>query len=314
MNVLITGGYGNLGSWLVRYFVEKNEKVTILSKNYKSFLQGYSHSCICVDIEDEEKTLSSLKSQMFDVVIHAASCNDQFLDNYPYKSLKINAWGTRNILNALKDNPPKHFIYLSTFHVYGKQSGIIEETTELAPQNDYALTHLFAEYYLKKYAMQNNFFYSIIRLTNSYGCPLDPFTSKWYLVLNDLIKMAFEKHAIELKTNGNASRDFIWMGTVCKVIYELSKLKPENEVYNLSEEKTYTIKEIAEMVKEVYELRYNKILPICLNPEDKTPVGKQLLVKSHKLKNKVKYEPNNQIKNETIKIFDLLEKIKTNDY
>ena len=61
--------------------------------------------------------------------------------------MEINTVGTKNLLEALNLTNLKNFVYISTFHVYGLTEGDIDENTELNPKNDYALTHLFAEFY-----------------------------------------------------------------------------------------------------------------------------------------------------------------------
>lgn len=308
MKLLITGGYGNLGAWLLKFFAEKGEEVTVLSRSKKNFMNETNHQFIQADIESETSMLAALENQHFDVVLHCASFNDTFLPDYAFKSLKINGWGTRNLLNALKQHPPAHFIYLSTFHVYGNPIGTVTEQTPVSPRHDYATTHLFGELYTQQYAQTHNIPFSIIRLTNSYGCPLDAETNKWYLVLNDLAKMAFEKKEILLKTNGKAQRDFIWMGTVCHVLHQLAATKPENTLYNLSEEQTFSIKSIAEKVQKAYVEKYKIELPITINEADLNAYAQNMTVSSAKLKSKIPYAANDQLKNEALKIFEKLER------
>ena len=194
MKVLITGGFGNLGSWLVRHFCKNGFEVTILGRQRKSFLDDYAFEFIQCDISSSDSCKNALQEKNFDVVIHAASFNDTFLPNYSEKALLANTLGTRNILEHLNKNHLKHFIYLSTFHVYGASSGHITERTVPSPIHDYATTHLFGELYVEQFQRTHALPYTIIRLTNSYGCPLDIHSDKWYLVLNDLAKAAFEKN------------------------------------------------------------------------------------------------------------------------
>ena len=77
--------------------------------------------------------------------------------------------------------------------------------TELNPKNDYASTHLFAEYYVKQFGLTHGLQYTILRLTNSYGSPTFVDSNKWYLVLNDLTRSAYENGRIIIKSNGKAN-------------------------------------------------------------------------------------------------------------
>lgn len=302
--ILITGGLGNLGSWLTRHFVEQGFDVYVLTRKAKIELQGISYRVIEADITDI-KTLKHKVTTPFDVCIHAASFNEFFLEGYAEKALLINAWGTRNLLEALQVHGVKKFIYLSTFHVYGASSGHITEETPVFPKNDYATTHLCAEHYVKQFAFTCKLDYTIFRLTNSYGCPSSIQSDKWYLVLNDLVKSAYEQSKIVLKSNGRALRDFIWMGDVCKIISQTIDA-PMEETYNLSAEKSYKIIEIANMVKNVYEKRYARAIKIEINEHDNES-SKPLVVSHAKLKSILNLDICDQFENEINKIFDLLE-------
>ena len=105
--------------------------------------------------------------------------------------------------------------------MYGKDFGTLEESTPTLPLNDYANSHLSAENIVRQHALVKKLPATILRLTNSYGAPIDPRTTKWGLLLNDLAKMAFYKERLSLKSSPDTYRDFIWMGDVAEIIYFL---------------------------------------------------------------------------------------------
>ncbi len=296
--LLITGGFGNLGLWFSEYFTTKGYEVYILSKSIKN---SFIYKSIQADITNLEELKEKLKYIELDYVIHTASYNEHFHKNYAKKALLVNSLGTRNLIEVLKDKNLKNFIYLSTFHIYGATSGVIDESTPPNPKNDYALTHLFAEYYLNL----TNFSYIIFRLTNSYGSPKSISTTKWYLVLNDLVKSAYLYRKIVLNSNGEAKRDFIWMGDVCRVVEKSFKFKP-NSIFNLSSKRSYNILYIAKKVQKIYKKRYKKDIDIIINREDKSkPLD--LVVDNSKLKRLIDFEFSDRFESEIEKIFMLLE-------
>ena len=296
--LLITGGFGNLGLWFSEYFTKKGYEVYILSKNIKD---GFIYKTIQADITDLEELKDRLKYIELDYIIHTASYNEHFHKNYAKKALLVNSLGTRNLIEVLKDKNIKRFIYLSTFHIYGATSGIIDEDTPPNPKNDYALTHLFAEYYFNL----SNFPYIIFRLTNSYGSPKSISTNKWYLVLNDLVKSAYLYKRITLNTNGEAKRDFIWMGDVCRVVEKSFKFE-QNGIFNLSSNKSYNILFLAKKVREIYNKRYKRDIEIIINKRDKTkPLD--LVVDNSKLKKLIDFEFSDRFESEIENIFTLLE-------
>ncbi|MDX4069028.1 NAD-dependent epimerase/dehydratase family protein [Aliarcobacter skirrowii] len=306
--VLITGGFGNLGSYIVKHLLNMNYEVTILTRREKYKFENLKYKVVECDITNLEELKLKLNYD-FDFCVHCASFNEFFLENYPKKALEINTLGTRNLLEVLSLKDFKNFIYFSTFHVYGLNSGFIDEMTVANPKNDYASTHLFAEYYVKQFGYTHNLRYTILRLTNSYGCPIYKDTDKWYLVLNDLVKMAFEKNKIVLNSNGKAKRDFIYMGDVANIVDKLLKVETTNEIYNLSAGKTYEIIDLAKKVQIIYRKRYNKDIELKINQNDLTKCG-DLYVKNIKLKSLVNYEIDEErIDKEIEEIFNLLEKV-----
>ena len=300
--VLITGGLGNLGSWITVFLSERYD-VYVLSKRVENTLDC-RYTIIQADITNMEELKLKLNIE-FDFCIHTASYNEFFNDNYAGKALSINTLGTRNLIEVLKNKTLKNFIYLSTFHVYGASSGLVTESTDLNPKNDYASTHLFAEYYLKQFNATDCFPFVIFRLTNSYGAPKYINSTKWYLVLNDLVKSAYTENKIVLKGNGKATRDFIWMQDVCYVIEE-SLLFKQNEIYNLSSAMIFSMYDLAKKVQEVYIKRYNKDIGIVINKNDKTP-DVNLKVDNSKLMKTLNIEFQDMFYKEIESIFILLE-------
>lgn len=305
MNVLITGGLGNLGLWITEYLLEQNHNVTVISRSEKVKMTHDNYRFVAVDITNPEALLSVIDGY-FDVCIHAASYNEYFHDNYTEKSLQVNALGTEYLCQALNEHGVGKLIYLSTFHVYGASSGVITESSDVLPVNDYGLTHYFAEKYIEKHSRLSGLNFCILRLTNSYGCPKDINTDKWYLVLNDLCQMAFDTKKIVLNSNGKASRDFIWMGDVVMAIsLVMNEVKCTNTVYNLSSGRSLSIINIARSVKHIYNEIFNQDLPIEFNISDRTEFS-ELLVENKKILSVIDIEFNENIFLEAKKIFELL--------
>ncbi len=306
--VLITGGLGNLGSWLTAYFCEQTDyDVTVLASRQRPILSNLNFDFIACDIADRQAVGRSLEGRSFDYVVHTASVNDFFEDNFAEDALRVNALGTRHLLAHFAQQPAlPHFVYFSTFQVYGRRNGEITETTPTEPKNDYGATHLFAEYYVKQFHATHQLPYTIFRLTNSYGCPKDPDSSKWYLVLNDLARMAATEGQIVLKSNGQASRDFIWMGDVCQIIHRTLELpQPPNDTFNISGERTYRMIDVAEMVQTAYQDEYQEALPIKINEDDTNQYPDDLLVSSAKLRQLVDFERDAHFQEEAKQIFAL---------
>lgn len=306
MNLLITGGLGNLGLWLTHYFLDKGECVTVIGRTEKVIIKHDNYKFIACDITNQDD-LGLAITKHYDFCIHTASYNEHFQAGYKARALSINALGTDNLCEALLKHGVGKLIYLSTFHVYGESSGVITEQNDISPVNDYGLTHYFAEKYIEKHAKINGLNFCTLRLTNSYGCPRRIDTDKWYLVLNDLCKNAYEKNKIVLNSNGRGSRDFIWMGDVVNTISAvMSEEQCSNTFYNLSSGKSLSILDIATLVKQAYKETFSQVLPIEVNASDRTEFS-ELIVENKKLLDVINIKFHENILLEAKNIFELLE-------
>ncbi len=306
MKVLITGGFGYIGSWLSNYFCKNGYDVHILSNSNDRFLKGVNYNFIKADVSNINELKSKVKEN-YDYCIHLASNNDYFIEGYAEKALHINALGTRNILETIVNKNIKKFIYFSTSHVYGAAKEMVDESFLPNPLNDYACTQLFGEYYVRQFGIINQLPYTIVRPTNGYGAPKFLNTTKWYLVFNSLVRSAYENKEIILNSDGQAMRDFIWIGDICKIIESILITKETvNEIINLSSGKMYKIIEIAEIVKKVYESRYKRSISIKINPNN-NPKFYSLKISNQKLCKLINFHPNEKFLEEADSIFSLLE-------
>jgi UDP-glucose 4-epimerase len=305
--VLITGGLGNLGSWLTDYLLQNTDwEIYVLSSkpNYYEFSRPYH--LLTVDITDKEALDNVLKPFAFDYVYHLASVNEIFVAGYDELAHRVNVLGTQNLIDVFGSKIPKKWVYLSTFYVYGAPKGVIDEHTICAPLHSYGSTHLLAERIFQSQIPEKN--QAIMRLSNSYGCPKLPNNSKWFLVLNDLCKQAVEHKKIKLLSNGKPTRDFIWMGDACEILYQSIRNEEIYGVYNLNSEQVYSMYEIASFVQKAFFEYCGQEIEVEVNTEDQKEYKEDWHLSNQKLINKLPFEFHNQIASEAQKIFKLLEK------
>ena len=300
--ILITGASGNLGSWMMEHFASSFEVVG-LSRQEGAASPNGEHRMVYADITNEDRLKQILVEEKPAIVIHLASVNESFLSGYADLALAVNAGGTAKLLRACAAIPLQRFIYFSTFHVYGKNGGLINEYTNTAPANDYALTHFFAEQYVQMLSA-GKFPFTIFRLSNSYGCPLDKHSNKWYLLFNDLCRQAIEKKELRLKTNGKARRDFIPMKQVVEIVEAcLAEKRTENSILNLGSGISRDLLHVTKEVALAYQSHYGKELPLFINEEDQHKYPDDLVFSVEKLKSLVPFEQVEAFQPEAIKIF-----------
>ena len=135
MKILITGGLGNLGSWLTNHFLNQGCSVTVISRSERNLIINKNYKFIEADITNIDDLKKGINSY-YDVCIHAASYNEHSEDGYAKKALLINSLGTELLCQALSINGVGKLIYLSTIHVYGSSLETIDENSYTRPSND----------------------------------------------------------------------------------------------------------------------------------------------------------------------------------
>lgn len=311
MRILVTGGFGYLGSHISNHFLNKGHEVKILSKTPHPELSNWSQQFEVVigNVSDYSSVENCCRD--IDVVIHAAALNEVDCRVKHREALLVNGYGTRNVLEDASKNKVKKFIYLSTFHVYGPpRAEIITEETLPDPINSYSITHYLAERYCRQFEVEKRVRNYILRISNGYGAPLFRSIDRWTLVLNDLCAMVFSQKNLVLRSKGIQERDFVAIRDILQGVEIFVENDIEGEdstIYNLGGENNVSILSLANAVAEVYEERYNENISVEI-PKDAAEPDIQISFKFSidKIK-KLGYQPTAVMKEEIHNIFKLLE-------
>jgi CDP-paratose 2-epimerase len=132
--ILITGGAGFIGVNSAKHFVEQGWDVTLVdnlsrrgTEDNLKWLQAQSNVAFHrADIRDESAMRRVIGATRPDVVLHlAAQVAVTTSVTNPREDFEINALGTFNVLEAVRqDSPESFFIFASTNKVYGKMHDV----------------------------------------------------------------------------------------------------------------------------------------------------------------------------------------------
>jgi len=263
--ILITGGNGYIGARLSLYLAEKGYEVTPLC--FPEIPTGETWrnkmtEVLCGDIRNED-FLKEISVCAYDAIVHLVSLDQRKSSGNPSFVSSINITPTWSLLDIFSKAGLKKFLYFSTVQVYGNiEIGKLTEEHKLQTFNAYALTHLMGEQFCDYYNRNSQTKCHVIRLSNSYGAPIFAENNCWWLVINDLCRMAYTERKIILQSDGSPQRDFIHGWDVVKAVEIILKSESEKMTYNVSSGTTLTIMEIAFFVKQVYQSRYEKKIDI----------------------------------------------------
>lgn len=150
-----------------------------------------------------------------DACIHAAAANEVLCRQDPLAAYTANVTATRALAGRLRDAGAGHVIYLSTFHVFGRPAGRLDEAAAPVPANDYGLTHLLAEQLL----LAQPFTTHILRPANLFGTPADWATfDRWSLAPFDFTRQAMREGALRLLSDGSPVRCYVSLDTLVAAV------------------------------------------------------------------------------------------------
>ena len=260
MKILITGGCGFIASNFINYFFYRYPESKIInidamyycsneenvlpeireSKRYKLFKGNLcSFDLVNFIINDYE----------IEYVIHFAAqshVQNSFTESLQYN--KDNILATHTLLEVCRNyGKIKKFIHVSTDEVYGEtlSEDPMTESSVLCPTNPYAATKAGAELIAQSYYKSFNMPIIITRGNNVYGPNQYP-----EKVIPLFIKQLKENKKVTIQGNGSHLRSFLHVLDVCEAFELILMNGTIGEIYNIGNDKEYTVMEVAKMLIE----------------------------------------------------------------
>ena len=245
MKVLVTGGSGFIGSHVVDKLRDKGVKVRVydgIMSLHRDDIEYYKGSVL--DIAALGFAMNGI-----DVVIHLAAIADvRGVLEKPRYSESINVRGTINVLEAARTSEIKRVVYGGTTWVYSEtESNNVDESTPLhAPSHFYTATKLAGEYYCQSYSKLYDLDVTVLR----YGIPYGP-RARDGAVIPIFVKKALNGEPLTIEGDGSQFRKFVYVEDLAEGNVLALKSIAKNKTYNLDGIERITIKEIAEMVRNI---------------------------------------------------------------
>lgn len=217
MSILVTGGAGFIGRWLVKRLLENGQNVLVLDDlsngsldNIDEFKDNPQFHFVKGDIKDTE-TLKKIFTENISHCFHLAAniIVQESIDN-PKRVFENDVIGTFNVLEQCKKYNTK-MIFMSTCMVYDRASNEdgIDEDHPTKPASPYAGSKIAAENMVLSYYYTYSLPVVIVRPFNTYG-PYQKSNGEGGVV-PIFINNSLRNIPLKVYGTGNQTRDLLYV-------------------------------------------------------------------------------------------------------
>ena len=255
MRIIVTGGFGFIGSEFVNTIGRKNPNAEVLVVDNLTYAADASRVNVpnidFLNMDICDVTSEDLGS--YDYIVHFAAeshVDNSIKDGKPF--IRTNVEGTFNLLECARKNKDlKKFIHISTDEVYGDMDDICwdaesNETFGLKGSSYYSATKAAGDLLVEAAGRTFGLPYLITRTCNNYGSKqnAEKFIPK-------IMKSIAEDLTIPVYGDGNQIREWIDVEDNTQILYNLMLSEEQGEVYNIGSGERYENIEIVNMIGEM---------------------------------------------------------------
>ncbi len=259
MKIVVTGAAGYVGSYLVKKLAEDERFCDYEIVGVDNFLVGMKDNYDLIGTNGRVKLIEGdvcnrefMKELVKDaeIVYHLAAISGVVQCNRkPHLALKVNVEGTLNLLEASVGGDVEYFIYPSSSAVYGNVNGnLATEDMPPRPLNNYGAMKASCEALCMGYYNSYGLGTVILRFTNIYGVGVYP---KWRTVVTNFVLKALKGEPLTIHGSGEQRRDFIHIDDVISIYKLVLNERAKGEIFNAGSGHTASIRELAEIVRDV---------------------------------------------------------------
>ncbi len=261
----ITGGCGFIGTSLVARILNANPQAVIVIMDNLSVgtRDDLAEVCEFIETESVEPEKPGVQLIVADItdfnavarLVAGSECIVHLAANTgvgpsvddPRADMQANVIGTFNLLEAVRLNNVKQFVFASS----GAPAGIVEPPIheEVAPHpvSPYGASKLAGEGYCSAYFQTFAINTIALRFGNVYG----PRSTHKSSVVAKFIKAALDGQPCEIYGDGKQTRDFIFIDDLIGAILKAAEFDGGGEVFQIASNKERTVNEIAVMLQQI---------------------------------------------------------------
>lgn len=246
MKIIITGGSGFLGRHLCRALSVAGHSI----KNI-DLVNNPEFPTIIADVRDKDRMMAEIVDA--DLVFHLASLIEAGESvKEPFKFIDYNLNGTLSVMEAMRVNNIKNFIFSSSAAIYGEPIRVpIKEDDRTIPINPYGMTKLAMEGLLSSYVNSFGFSGVALRYFNLYG-PEEHHQPETHAIPRFIDQIINEKE-VTVWGDGQHLRDYVYISDIVEAhlkAIELTQVQPNQYHYlNLSTQQPASVIGVIEQLE-----------------------------------------------------------------
>lgn len=255
--ILITGGAGNIGSFIVDQCLELGHEVVVVDNFYNGKFRNIAEHLSANKIELETIDIGSYEMVKYafdkhkpDYVSHQASLMIMDSDKFPEKAIETNIKGTFNIIQASHEFGIKKITYGSSASVYGNPESV--PVTEDHPFNNHTLygaTKIAKEALMNSWAYTHNVPFVGFRYFNIYS-ERQGLGAFYTQVFQKWIHAIHEGREIIMYGDGEQTMDLVHSSDAARAnILAMFNDKIKNEFYNVGTGVETSLKQVLELIE-----------------------------------------------------------------
>ncbi len=273
MKVLVTGGAGFIGSHLVERLLARGDNVLVLDnindyydpaikrENLSNFEDSPNVKIVEGDILDRAALKTLFDENQFDVVTHlAARAGVRASLEDPILYEEVNCVGTLNMLEAVRRNDIKQFVFASSSSVYGntKKTPFKENARIDRPVSPYASTKASCELLCYSYHHLYNLSVTALRFFTVYGPRQRP-----DMAIHKFTKLIDDNMPIPFYGDGTSERDYTYYTDIIDGVVSAIDRDLGFEIINLGESRTIRLSHMVSLIeKNLGKKAIRNILPM----------------------------------------------------
>ena len=256
MNVLVLGGNGFIGSHLVDRLCVEGHNVRVFDRQgelYRKPISGVEY--YYGDFGNRALLDNAVKR--VDIVFHGISTTVPSTSNDdPVFDVMSNVVETINLLEQCVKERVKKVVFVSSGGaVYGTPSVVpVSEDSPTNPESSYGITKLTIEKYLALFHRFYGLDYAIVRPSNPYG-PRQNHLGNQGVIAVFMGRIA-KGQAIEIWGDGEAVKDYVFIGDLVEGIYRAAFLRTSSRIFNLGSGVGCSVNDLVRIITEVVKHQF----------------------------------------------------------